>query len=200
MSQSFFDRLPPNHSVRSITSAAARRSLKAEKLLRGKLASDLPGLKEQCAALVWVNSDSFSVGALEQLHAGSRKLLCELLGVAIAPRAAKEQAKRINDYVLAARAVPSGEDSETAAQTDAQTGAQVGMSTQSESGTAASSADSSAGHYGDSVFSSVAAALLRGTEVANTLVSGRTRIRWSAVVRGGAAGSPTGDGIRRAQV
>jgi hypothetical protein len=98
MSDFFFSKLPQGHAIRSISKQAATTSIQAEALVVAAPDSSVDGLRRQCAAVVWVSSDVYSLEAVEKLHPAERSFLLKLFGLP-GGGASKAQARRIDDHV-----------------------------------------------------------------------------------------------------
>ena len=103
MSDYFFSKLPQGHAIRSIAKPAAATSIRAEAMVTAAPDNSVDGLRRQCAAVVWVSSDVYSVDAVEKLAAADRSYLLKLFGLP-AGGASKAQAQRIDAHVKLHRA------------------------------------------------------------------------------------------------
>ena len=98
MADFFISRLPAGHPVKDIARAAATTTIRNEKMVVAAPESLVSALRRQCAAVIWVRSDVYSLKNLEKLNLTDRAFLLKLFGLP-AGGTAKIQAKRIDDHV-----------------------------------------------------------------------------------------------------
>ena len=98
MADFFISRLPAGHPVKDIARAAATTTIRNEKMVVAAPESLVTALRRQCAAVIWVRSDVYSLKNLEKLNLTDRAFLLKLFGLP-AGGTAKIQAKRIDDHV-----------------------------------------------------------------------------------------------------
>lgn len=123
MSDFFFSKLPQGHAIRSIAKPAATTSIRAEAMVTAAPDSNVDRLRRQCAAVVWVSSDVYSVDAVEKLAAADRTYLLKLFGLS-AGGGSKAQAQRIDAHVKLHR---PGADSHPSANNGGGAGASGGV-------------------------------------------------------------------------
>ena len=99
MADYFYSRLPGGHAVKDIQKPAATHTVRGEQMIIAAPETTLPLLRRQCAAVVWVRSDAYSLENLEKLPGADRAYLLKLFGLA-SGGSIKTQAKRIDDHVL----------------------------------------------------------------------------------------------------
>ena len=104
----FTTKLPANHEILSKPQAVLLKRLRASALLTPKHAvvGNVQAFREQCAALVWLESDVYSLAAVKQLPPTSRIVLCTMLGIPTTPVAVQAQAGRICQHVTSKSAAP----------------------------------------------------------------------------------------------
>ena len=102
MADFFFSKLPQGHAIRSISKSAATNSIRAEALVVAAPDGTVDGLRRQCAAVVWVSSDVYSVDAIEKLKPPERAFLLSLFGLQ-AGGTSKAQARRIDEHIRRTR-------------------------------------------------------------------------------------------------
>ena len=93
MSVYFASKLPASHAVARGTKAALLNTLRAHSLLSPthNVVGLAPAVKEQCAALLWVDGAPFSVEGLKQLQPDARITLCTMFGLPAVPVAVQAQ-------------------------------------------------------------------------------------------------------------
>ena len=104
----FTSKLPANHEILSKPQAVLLKRLRASALLTPKhvVVGNVQAFREQCAALVWLESDVYSLAAVKQLPPTSRIVLCTMLGIPTTPVAVQAQAGRICQHVTSKSAAP----------------------------------------------------------------------------------------------
>jgi len=104
----FTTKLPANHEILSKPQAVLLKRLRASALLTPKhvVVGNVQAFREQCAALVWLESDVYSLAAVKQLPPTSRIVLCTMLGIPTTPVAVQAQAGRICQHVTSKSAAP----------------------------------------------------------------------------------------------
>ena len=100
MADYFYSRLPSNHAVKDIQKPAAAHTVRGEQMIIAAPETTLPLLRRQCAAVVWVRSDAYSLENLEKIPSTERTYLLKLFGLP-SGGSIKAQAKRIDFHVLA---------------------------------------------------------------------------------------------------
>ena len=96
MENHFFSKLPHGHVIRSIAKAAAITKLQSEPMVVAAPADNVEDLRRQCAAVVWVLSDVYSLDAVVKLPPAARTFLLKLFGPH-SGGAARAQARRIGN-------------------------------------------------------------------------------------------------------
>ena len=99
MADYFVSRLPAGHAIKDIQKSAATNTVRSEQMIIAAPETTLTLLRRQCAAVVWVRSDTYSFENLEKLPGSERAYLLKLFGLA-SGGTVKAQAKRIDDHVL----------------------------------------------------------------------------------------------------
>jgi hypothetical protein len=102
MTNFFFSKLPQGHAIRTIVRAAALSTIQAEAMVVAAPASHIDDLRRQCAAVVWVSSDVYSIEAVEKLSAPDRAYLLKLFGLG-GGGTSKAQARRIDVHIQSHR-------------------------------------------------------------------------------------------------
>ena len=104
----FTSKLPANHEILSKPQAVLLKRLRASALLTPKhvVVGNVQAFREQCAALVWLESDVYSLAAVKQLPPTSRIVLCTMLGIPTTPVAVQAQAGHICQHVTSKSAAP----------------------------------------------------------------------------------------------
>jgi hypothetical protein len=95
----FLSRLPSGHAIKDIQKPAATHTVRGEQMIIAAPETTVLFLRRQCAAVVWVRSDAYSLENLEKLPGADRAYLLKLFGLA-SGGSIKTQAKRIDDHVL----------------------------------------------------------------------------------------------------
>ena len=98
MTDFFISKLPSGHAVKDITKAAAVASLRGDTIVQMSLATTVPFLRQQCAAVVWLRSDVCTADNLEKLAPADRAYLLKLCGLP-SGGSSKVQARRILDHL-----------------------------------------------------------------------------------------------------
>ena len=99
MADYFISKLPSGHAIKDLTKTIATNTVRSEPMIIAPPETTVPLLRRQCAAVVWVRSDSYSRDSLEQLPATERAYLLKLFSLP-GGGTSKAQAKRIDDHVL----------------------------------------------------------------------------------------------------
>ena len=99
MADYFISKLPSGHAIKDLTKAIATNTVRSEPMIIASPETTVPLLRRQCAAVVWVRSDSYSRDSLEQLPATERAYLLKLFSLS-GGGSNRAQAKRIDDHVL----------------------------------------------------------------------------------------------------
>jgi hypothetical protein len=112
MTDYFVSRLPIGHAIRTMNKTVATANVTNEPMVIAAPEANLPDLRKQCAAVVWVNSAGvYSLENVEKLPATERGFLLKLFGLSTTG-SPKTQAKRIDDHVAKyaspAPSAPSG--------------------------------------------------------------------------------------------
>uniref|UniRef100_A0A6T7VNR6 Uncharacterized protein n=1 Tax=Cryptomonas curvata TaxID=233186 RepID=A0A6T7VNR6_9CRYP len=98
MTDFFISKLPSGHAVKDITKAAAVASLRGDTIVQTTIATTVPLLRQQCAAVVWLRSDVCTADNLEKLAPADRAYLLKLCGL-LSGGSNKAQAWRILDHL-----------------------------------------------------------------------------------------------------
>ena len=96
----FLSKLPKKHAILTMQKTKATLHLRSDTLFNGQIPPLLPHLRELCAAMAWIHSDSYSKSAVAQLDADERRTLLQLFGL-ITSGGRKFQTQRIDAYILA---------------------------------------------------------------------------------------------------
>ena len=107
MTNFFFSKLPQGHAILTIARAAALTTIQAEAMVVAAPASTIDDLRRQCAAIVWVSSDVYSVEAIEKLSVPDRAYLLKLFGLG-SGGTSKAQARRIHVHIQSHRPAAAG--------------------------------------------------------------------------------------------
>ena len=99
MADYFISKLPSGHAIKDLTKAIATNTVRSEPMIIASPETTVPLLRRQCAAVVWVRSDSYSRDSLEQLPATDRAYPLKLFSLP-GGGSNRAQAKRIDDHVL----------------------------------------------------------------------------------------------------
>ena len=81
MADFFLSRLPAGHAVRDIARATATTTIRNEKMVVAAPEALVTALRRQCAAVIWVRSDVYSLENLEKLQLTDRAFLLKLFGL-----------------------------------------------------------------------------------------------------------------------
>ena len=81
MADYFYSRLPGGHAVKDIQKPAAAHTVRGEQMIIAGPETTLPLLRRQCAAVVWVRSDAYSLENLEKIPSTERTYLLKLFGL-----------------------------------------------------------------------------------------------------------------------
>ena len=99
MADYLVSRLPAGHAIKDISKPAATNTVRSEQMIIAAPETNVQLLRRQCAAVVWIRSDAYSLENLEKLPSAERVYLLKLFGLATGGTI-KAQAKRIDDHVL----------------------------------------------------------------------------------------------------
>ena len=108
MENHFFSKLPHGHAIRSIAKAAAIAKLRSEPMVISDPADNVDDLRRQCAAVVWVMSDVYSLDAVAKLPLAARAFLLKLFGLPLGG-AEGTQSRRIDVHVASFRPRAGGQ-------------------------------------------------------------------------------------------
>ena len=82
MADYFLSRLPSGHAIKDIQKPAATHTVRGEQMIIAAPETTVLFLRRQCAAVVWVRSDAYSLENLEKLPGADRAYLLKLFGLA----------------------------------------------------------------------------------------------------------------------